>query len=193
VSKLERRVPRATYDDLRRVPPEKVAELIEGELIVSPRPAARHAMASSRLGGELVVSFDRLPGGGDGPGGWCILDEPELHFGEDVLVPDLAGWRRERMPHVPDVPFFTLSPDWLCEVTSPSTRAFDRVRKMPIYARENVGHVWLLDPIDKLLEIFRLEGPRWVLVSAHEGAMKVRAEPFEALEIDLARFWLEGT
>jgi Uma2 family endonuclease len=173
------------------VPPEKVAELVEGELVVSPRPATGHALASSRLGSELISAFDRVPGGGSGPGGWCILHEPELHFGEDVLVPDLAGWRRERMPRVPNAPFLTLAPDWLCEVTSPSTRAFDRVRKMPIYARERVRHIWLLDPIDKFLEIFRLEGPQWLLVSAHEGVAKIRAEPFEAIEIDLARFWLE--
>jgi hypothetical protein len=127
VSKPERRLPRATYEDLRRVPPEKVAELVEGELVVSPRPATGHALASSRLGGELISQFDRSSGGGAGPGGWCILHEPELHFAEDVLVPDLAAWRRERMPHA--------------------------------HAREHVRHVWLLDPIDKVLEIFRLEGP----------------------------------
>jgi Uma2 family endonuclease len=190
VTKPERRPARATYDDLRRVPPEKVAEIVDGELIVSPRPAARHSLASSRLGNELSA-FDRAPGSGGGPGGSYILDEPELHLAEDVLVPDLAGWRRERMPRVPDAPFFTLAPDWVCEVTSPATRALDRVRKMPIYAREHVGHVWLLDPIDKLLEEFRLEGKGWLLLSAHEGAMKVRAQPFEALEIDLGRFWLE--
>ena len=191
MSKPERHPARATYDDLRRVPPDKVAEIVDGELTVTPRPAARHALASSRLGADLTA-FDRLPGGGGGPGGWCVLDEPEVHLADDVLVPDLAGWRRERMPQVPDVPFFTLAPDWVCEVTSPATRALDRVRKMPIYAREHVGHVWLLDPIDKLLEVFRLEGQGWLLVSAHEGAVKVRAQPFDALEIDLGRFWLEG-
>lgn len=189
--KAERQLPRATYEDLRRVPPEKVAELVEGELIVTPRPATPHALAASRLGGELIGAFDRLPGGGGGPGGWFILHEPELHFGEDVLVPDVAGWRRERMPRLPNAPFLTLAPDWLCEVTSPSTRAFDRVRKMPIYAREKVGHVWLLDPIDRFLEIFRLEGQRFVLASSHGGATNIRAEPFQDLEIDLGRFWLE--
>lgn len=192
MTKPERRSARATYDDLRRVPPEKVAEIVDGELVVSPRPAARHALASSRLGADLAA-FDRLPGGAGGPGGWWILDEPELHLAGDVLVPDLAGWRRERMPQVPDVPFFTLVPDCVCEVTSPATRALDRVRKMPIYAREQVGHVWLLDPLDKVLEVFRLEGRGWFLLSAHEGATKVRAPPFEAVEIDLERFWIEGS
>jgi Uma2 family endonuclease len=189
MSKPERIPPRATYEDLKRVPDHKVAELVAGELIVSPLPAARHAAASSRLGGVLT-SFDRKPSG-DEPGGWHILDEPELHLGDDVLVPDLAGWRRERMPVIPDVPFFTLAPDWVCEVTSPSTRAFDRVRKMPIYARQGVGHLWLLDPMVKVLEIYRRDVTIWSAVAAFEGSMSVRAEPFEAIEIDLARFWLE--
>jgi Uma2 family endonuclease len=171
------------------VPPEKVAQLIHGELIVAPRPAARHALASSNLGSALG-GFSHSSGGG-GPGGWWILDEPELHFGENVLVPDLAGWRRERLPSIPDAAFFTLAPDWVCEVTSPSTRAIDRVRKLPIYAREGVAHVWLLDPNDKLLEVLRLEGDRWVFVAAHEGAAKVRAEPFEAMELELARLWID--
>lgn len=91
------------------------------------------------------------------------------------------------------MPFFTLAADWVCEVSSPTTRALDRVRKMPIYAREHIGHVWLLDPIDRTLEVFRLEGQAWLLVAAHEGAMKVSAEPFEAIQIDLGRLWLEGT
>jgi len=183
---------RPTYDDLRRVPPDKVAEIVDGELVVSPRPAVRHARAATVLSADLGGPFDRPAGGGGGPGGWWLLFEPEQHLGDDVLVPDLAGWRRERMPKVPDVPFFNLAPDWVCEVTSPATRALDRVRKMPIYARERVGHVWLLDPIDKLLEVFRLEGQGWLLVSAHEGAAKVKAQPFEVAEIDLGRFWLEG-
>ncbi|HEX4382227.1 MAG TPA: Uma2 family endonuclease, partial [Myxococcales bacterium] len=185
MSKPERIPPRATYEDLKRVPDHKVAELVAGELIVSPRPAARHAVASSRLTGALTI-FDRKPGGNE-PGGWHILIEPELHFGEDVLVPDLAGWRHERMPLVPDVAFFTLAPDWICEVMSPSTRAFDRVRKLPIYAREGVGHAWLLDPIDKVLEVYRRDAAGWLSAGAYQGALKVRAEPFEAIEIDLAR------
>src|SRR5206468_11525374 len=132
----------ATYQDLLALPEHVVGEIIGGELIVSPRPGPRHAVAASVLGGELVPPYHS---GRGGPGGWWILFEPELHLGDDVLVPDLAGWRRERMPAVPDVPFFTLAPDCLCEVTSPATRALDRVRKMPIYARERVGHLWLLD------------------------------------------------
>src|SRR5438309_11917686 len=120
---------RATYDDLLKLPEHLVGEIIDGELIVSPRPASPHAIASSAMGADLFGPFHRSSGGGSGPGGWWILDEPELHFREDVLVPDLAGWRRERMPKVPNVPAFELPPDWVGEIVSPSTERVDRPRK----------------------------------------------------------------
>jgi hypothetical protein len=123
---------RATYDDLLQVPAHRVGEIVDGDLHVSPRPASRHALASSGLGSALGPPFHN---GRGGPGGWWILDEPELHLGPDVLVPDLAGWRRERMPEFPDTAAFTLAPDWVCEVVSPSTEGLDRARKMPAYAR----------------------------------------------------------
>ncbi len=118
-----------------------------------------------------------------------ILDEPELHLGEDVLVPDLGGWRRERMPEVPDVAAFTLAPDWICEALSRSTAAFDRGEKVPIYARERVGHVWLVDALARTLEILRLDGGSYRLVTTFHGDAKVRAEPFDAIELDLAILW----
>ncbi|MCI0582613.1 MAG: Uma2 family endonuclease [Chloroflexi bacterium] len=179
---------RATYDDLLQVPPHRVAEIVDGDLNVSPRPASRHALASSRLGSDLGGPFDR---GRGGPGGWWILDEPELHLGDDVLVPDLAGWRRERLPVFPDTAAFTLAPDWVCEVVSPSTERLDRAKKMPVYARENVGHLWLVNPLARTLEVYcRAEG-RWLLLATHEGATQVRAEPFDAVELDLAPLWGE--
>ena len=180
---------RATYDDLLAVPPNRVAEIVDGELHASPRPASRHALASSRLGSELGPPFDR---GRGGPGGWWILDEPELHLGEDVLVPDLAGWRRERMPQFPDTAFFTLAPDWVCEVVSPGTERLDRARKMPAYAREGVAHLWLLNPVARTLEVYRRAEGRWLLLTTHEGAAQVRAEPFDALELDLTPLSGEG-
>src|SRR5689334_25190870 len=128
--------------------------MFDGELYASPRPAYPHARAAVVLVGKLGGAFDF----GDGPGGWWIYSEPELHFGDDVLVPDLAGWRRERMPRVPRTPAFTLAPDWLCEVLSPSTARLDRAAKLPVYAREGVKHVWLVDPEARMLEVFRLEG-----------------------------------
>lgn len=179
---------RATYEDVLNAPDNLVAELIEGELYTSPRPAIRHANASSVLAGELNSAFQRARGG---PGGWWILVEPELHLGEDVLVPDLAGWRRERLPTLPDAAAFELAPDWVCEVVSPATGRLDRVKKMPRYARAGTDHLWLVDPSTRILEVFRREGDRWLVVATHGGDEKVRVEPFEAIEIELLPVWGE--
>jgi Uma2 family endonuclease len=177
----------ATYADLLAVPEHMVAEIIDGDLVASPRPALRHANASSRMGDALGGPFHR---GAGGPGGWIILDEPELHLGDDVVVPDLAGWRRPRFPEAAlDAAAIEVSPDWICEVLSPSTAALDRTRKLPLYAREQVRHAWLVDPVAKTLEVLRLVDQRWSLISAHEGNAKVRAEPFEAIELELAALW----
>ncbi len=119
--------------------------------------------------------------------------EPELHLGEDVLVPDIAGWRHERMPQIPDVAASTLAPDWVCEVLSPSTRTLDRKAKLPVYAREGVRHVWLVDPVARTLEVFRLEGNHYLPMTAHSGPVRVRAEPFESFELQLARIWMRET
>lgn len=171
------------------MPGHLVAELLFGVLHTHPRPAVPHARASSRLGSTLGGPFDV---GRGGPGGWVLLDEPELHLGEDVVVPDLAGWRRARMPKVPlDQASIALAPDWICEVLSPSTQGVDRADKMAIYARESVHHAWLMDPIARTLEVYRLEHDAWLRVTAHRDAAIVRLEPFEALEIDLSDFWAE--
>ena len=173
------------------MPDHLVAEILDGELYTSPRPAPRHADASSGLGGALRGPFDR---GRGGPGGWRILFEPELHLGQDgadIAVPDLAGWRRERLPRLPDEAFFRLAPDWVCEVLSPSTAAIDRVKKLTIYAREGVSHAWLADPIARTLEVLRLESGRWMIAGTWAGAAVARAEPFETLEIDLTLLWEE--
>jgi Uma2 family endonuclease len=163
-----------------------VAEIINGELVTSPRPASPHARASSSIGGELYGPFDR---GRGGPGGWVILDEPELHLVSHVLVPDLAGWRRSRMPEMPDATAFELAPDWACEVLSPSTAAIDRADKVPIYAQSGVGHVWLADPVLKTLEVLRLVDGGYRLLATWRGDEKVRAEPFDAVELDLSALW----
>lgn len=176
----------ATYKDLLAVPVHLVAELIEGSVITSPRPASRHARAASGLGGELYSPFQR---GRGGPGGWIILDEPELHLGSNVLVPDLAGWRRERMPEMPDVAAFELAPDWICEVLSPSTQALDRADKVPLYARSQVPFVWLLDPIAQTLEAYRLEGTLYLLLGTWRGDATVSVEPFESYQLELGVLW----
>lgn len=177
---------RATYEDLLAVPDHLVAEILDGELVTSPRPATEHSQAASDLLSEIKLPFGKGKGG---PGGWVILFEPELHLGEHVLVPDLAGWRRERMPEMPHVPAVTLAPDWVCEVLSPSTVARDRVRKLPIYAAQKVQHAWLVDANAKTLEVFRLNGESWLLVGTWEGDAKVRAEPFDAVELELGGLW----
>jgi Uma2 family endonuclease len=176
----------ATYDDLIRVPEHFVAEMFDGELYASPRPAMPHARAATVLGVELGGPFDRQR---NGPGGWLILDEPELHFGNDVLVPDLAGWRRERLPSTPDLPYLTLAPDWVCEVVSPSTEYIDRRKKLRIYAREGVTHAWLVDPLRQSLEILALEAGRLEPMEEHYGDATVRARPFDAIELELRALW----
>ena len=155
------------------------------------RPASPHALAATRIGTDLGGPFDRPPGGGL-PGGWWLLFEPELRLGEDVIVPDFAGWRRDRMPVLPNVVGFTQPPDWMCEVVSPSTGAVDRGRKMRIYARERVAHLWMVDPLARTLEIYRLEDNRWVVAGTHAASEHVRPEPFDAVELDIGRWWLES-
>src|SRR6185295_8523463 len=167
-----------------------VGEILDGELIVSPRPAPPHALAMYAIGVGLSSVAGRGSGRGGVPGGWWILPEPELHLHGDVLVPDLAGWRRERMPALPSTPAFELAPDWACEVSSPSTARIDRARKMPIYAREQVRHLWLVDPLARTLEILGLEpSGRWSVLAVHAGDEVVRAAPFDAIELELASWW----
>ncbi len=177
----------ATYKDLCEVPAEYLSQIVNGELIASPRPDSSHARAASVLGFDLGGAFDR---GRGGPGGWWTVDKPELHLGPDVLVPDLAGWRRERLTQIPQAPFFEQAPDWVCEVLSPGTAALDRVRKMRIYARERVGHVWLVDPLERTLEVFRLTEAGYLEAGAYSAQERVRAEPFDAVELELGALWL---
>jgi Uma2 family endonuclease len=177
----------ATYQDVLDTPPNMVAEVLFGVLHTNPRPGARHARATTRLGGELDGPFDR---GRGGPGGWILLDEPELHLGEDIVVPDLAGWRRERMPEYPfEAAYFTLAPDWICEALSPSTAKIDRKEKLEIYAREGVRYAWLLDAAAHTLEVLRLENGRWSILGVYGDEKPVRAEPFDAIELELASLW----
>lgn len=179
----------ATYADIEALPEGWVGELLEDELLASPRPAVGHAHCAFVLGAELGGPFSL---GSGGPGGWWFLPEPELHLGRDVLVPDLAGWRRERMPQRPSAraPFVPLAPDWVCEVLSPSTARVDRHRKLPVYFREGVTHAWLIDPLARTLEVFRRDEGGWARTATHAGDVPVRAEPFEAVELGLGTLWL---
>lgn len=180
----------ATYDDLRDVPDNFVAEMFDGELYASPRPAFPHTHAASVLEIDIGGPFHR---GRNGPGGWVIVHEPELHFDNDVLVPDLAGWRRERLPRLPVDPYLTLAPDWVCEVLSPSTEALDRGKKLRIYSRERVAYAWLVDPLRQTLEVLTLDEHReWKSHGVLEGRANVRAVPFDAIELELGALWIHG-
>jgi Uma2 family endonuclease len=177
----------ATYEDLLKVPDHLVAEIVDGELFTSPRPASRHARAAGLLYAVLGAAFDH---GGGGPGDWWLVFEPELHLGSDVLVPDIAGWRRERMPEFPDVAAFELAPDWIGEVVSPSTGRLDRIRKLPRYGTYHIPYAWIVDPIGHSVEVYVLHDSKWLLESTHENGDVIRAVPFEALALDLARLWI---
>jgi len=177
----------ATYEDIEQLPVGWVGEIIADELYASPRPASPHLRVASRLGALLTIQFEMAQGG---PGGWWFFDEPELHFGGDVVVPDLAGWRRERVPEPPNAPWLTIAPDWVCEVLSPSNWPVDRHRKMPVYHREGLGHAWLIDPVQRTLEVYRRGTKRWIRAELHTGDALVRAEPFDAISLELGLLWM---
>jgi Uma2 family endonuclease len=176
----------ATYEDLLQVPERLVAEILNGELHTHPRPSPKHAVAAAKVGGELYGPFFKGIGG---PGGWWILDEPELHLDLQVVVPDLAGWRRERMPELPETAWFELTPDWVCEVLSPSTAQTDRGIKMPLYAERKIRHLWLLDPLIKTLEAYELREGHWSLMAVLKEDDRVRLAPFDAIEFSLSDLW----
>jgi len=177
----------ATYEDLLQVPENLIAELIDGEVYASPRPSGPHTKVTSVLGTILGAAYMLGQGG---PGGWWILDEPELHLPTgDVLVPDLAGWRQNRMPEVPESHIFNITPDWVCEAISGSSERVDRVKKMPIYARSGIPYAWLIDVTAHFVEVKRLVKGVWNDIAVFAGDDKMRAEPFDAIEIPLSLLW----
>jgi Uma2 family endonuclease len=176
----------ATWDDLLDVPEDFIGEIVAGEIVATPRPANPHATVSSDLGGLLIGPFRFGVGG---PGGWVILDEPRVRFGEEIRVPDLGGWRRERYVAQAGTGPVTVIPDWICEILSPSTEADDRGPKMDLYARAGVQHVWLIGWMVRTVEVYRREAAGWLRVATFTGDARVRAEPFDAIELDLALLW----
>lgn len=179
---------RATYADVLAAPPHKIAEVIDGVLHLSPRPGGPHSAAGSALGEELGPPFKR---GRGGPGGWIIVYEPELHLADHVLVPDLAGWRRERLPLLQRTAYTTVTPDWVCEILSPRTARLDRTEKKPLYAELGVSFLWLIDPDALTLETYRLVDGRWMDVGAYSNDDRVRAVPFDAIELELGLLWAD--
>lgn len=177
----------ATYADLEAVPPNMVAEILGGELVTHPRPRMRHGIASFALGGELSGPFQK--GGDGGPGGWIFINEPELHLGPHVVVPDLVGWRRDRLPVEPEDVGIAIAPDWVCEVLSPSTAIHDRTIKFEIYYSFGVRYLWYLDPEYKTLEVFGRGTEHWQTLKTFGGHDDIRAEPFDAISFSLGALW----
>jgi Uma2 family endonuclease len=180
---------RATYADIEALPPNVVGEIAFGVLHTHPRPAPKHVRASSRLGIVLGNPFDL---GSGGPGGWVFMDEPELHLGEHVIVPDIVGWRRERLLELPETAYFETPPDWVCEVLSPSTQRFDRTDKLAIYAAFGVGHCWYVDPAVRTLEVLALQSGKWLIAATFKDTDAVAAPPFEAHTFALDMLWSLG-
>ena len=176
----------ATYADVEALPPNIVGEILFDELVTHPRPAPLHAIAASALGAELSDAFQR---GRTGPGGWIFMVEPELHFGGHVAVPEVAGWRRETLPALPDTAWIETPPDWVVEVLSPSTEIYDRGPKRQVYAAAGVRHLWLVDPRLKLLEAFALSGGKWILLAALRNEEEVSVPPFDAISFSLGLLW----
>jgi Uma2 family endonuclease len=180
---------RATYEDVLNAPEHKVAEILDGELFLSPMLAPRDCVVHSRLLGTLGRPFED---GRSGPGDWWILSKPEIHVGEHVVVPDIGGWRRKDLPTIPDVDYMSLPPSWVCEVLAPSTERIDRARKLRIYAAAGVQHAWLVTQADRTLEVLRLREGAWTIVGVWEDSAVIRVEPFEAIELELGRLWPEA-
>ena len=188
MAELAKRI--ATYEDLNSIPENTIGEIINGELIVSPRPSRKHTYAALALGTDLAAPYQF--GRGGGPGGWIIIVEPEIGLGEHIMVPDLAGWRKERFPVEEDHNWISAVPDWICEILSPQTASLDKAEKMPLYARYGVAYAWIIDPIMmKTLDVYRLEsGGWWRLLESYGGNDKMRAEPFQDVEINLGDLWI---
>lgn len=177
----------AIYEDLYDIPENMIGEIVNGELLLTPRPAPRHMNAVTILSEEIGPPYRS---GRGGPGGWIFLFETEVRLGEHIVVPDLAGWRKERFPAALESNWLPVTPDWVCEVLSPGTFRNDKVIKMPLYATHGVGHIWLIDPMAMSLDAFRLESGRWSLLASFSENDKVRVEPFQEIEINLGSLWV---
>lgn len=176
----------ATYADLEAVPPHLVAEILNGRLVTHPRPTRRHGGASGALGALVTGAYQF---GRDGPGGWIIVPEPELHLGPHIAVPDIGGWRRERMTEPAEKPHFEVAPDWVCEALSPRTEKYDKGEKRKIYAEYGVDHVWHVDPRVRMLEVFARQERDWLLTGTFFENDEVCAAPFPALTFRLGLLW----
>ncbi len=172
----------ATYADIEALPPHVVGELLYGSLVTHPRPMLAHAKAQISLAYELEGPFHRGKGG---PGGWIFLAEPQLRLGSHIAVPDIAGWRSERLVPFPKNASVDIAPDWICEILSDSTERYDRSEKRRIYGEQGVQYLWLLDPRSRVLECFTLVSKHWMLTHTFNISSPVSAPPFSEISFDL--------
>ena len=177
----------AAYEDLFGLPDNVVGEILEGELVTHPRPSPKHALAASMMGAELIREFGSRAAGSSGD--WWILFEPECHLNGEIFVPDIAGWRKENMSELPDTAWFSVRPDWICEIISPSTAKYDRGVKQEIYAREGVPHYWIVDPMARTVEVFALGDISWTQLGLVSEDEVVNLAPFESMPFDLSMLW----
>lgn len=176
----------ATYEDILALPENIVGEILNGQLETQPRPAPKHALAAGSMSGELSSPFQK---GRGGPGGWWILPEPECHVEGEIFVPDLAGWRKQRMPKLPQTAWIEVVPDWVCEIISPTSVRRDRVTKMAIYARLGIAYFWLIDPQAQTLEAYHLQNSHWSLLASYADEQMVSIAPFAEHSFSLANLW----
>lgn len=185
--------PAVSYQDVLDAPDGQVAQIVNGVFYLQAQPAPPHNAVERGLLAALIPAFER---GRGGPGGWWIIPEPELHFGNRdyrTLVPDLAGWCRDRLPEFPaSWAELKVTPDWVCEILSPSTARLDRIEKMPVYAEQGIRHLWLIDPAAKTLEVFELTDGRWTMIAARGGDEAVSEAPFDAVPLVMGDLWLPG-
>lgn len=177
----------ATYADIEALPPHVVGEIINGVLYSQPRPSNEHGFAYTSLTDEIVGPYQK---GRGGPGGWLFLAEPQLRLGPHELVPDICGWRKDRMPRLPRTKLVdNIVPNWVCEFLSDSTEKRDRGEKRTLYANYGVDHVWLVDPRVRSVEVFQRLERQWLAVGYFTDTEKMAAPPFEAITIDLSFLW----
>lgn len=176
----------ASYQEIIDLPENMVGEIINGHLKTHPRPVPKHTLAASSIGDELVSPFQK---GRGGPGGWWILDEPECHLEGNILVPDIAGWRKQKMPSLPEAAWFEIVPDWICEILSQSTARLDRIIKMPLYAKLGVNHLWLIDPNLQTLEAYALLESNWSLIATFADNDEISIAPFAEHSFTLSVLW----
>ena len=180
----------AIYEDLLRLPDDVRAEVLAGQIVTAPAPLPKHSRAQRALGRFIGGPFDDDDGRG-GPGGWWIFVEVDIAFGlHDIVRPDLAGWRRERLVAPGELRPISIRPDWVCEVLSPSTAARDKVQKRKLYAEHGVPHYWIIDVDARTLEAFSLEGGRWLLTGSYDEHDAASIPPFQAIELEIGRLFL---